>query len=80
MGMSTASLPDQDATPAPSVLWQDHDHRGHVVQFYTDDTFLLDTLSRFIGTALGGDAAIVGWGSKGLEYIGKFSFRPSPES
>jgi PAS domain S-box-containing protein len=60
MGMSTASLPGQDATLAPSVLWHDHDHSGHVVQFYTDDSFLLDALSRFIGTALGGgDVAIV---------------------
>ena len=36
------------------------DHTGHSVQFYVDDAFLLDGLSRFIGTALGaGDAAIV---------------------
>ena len=36
-----------------------HD-RPHVVQFYSDDTFLLDGLSRFVGTALGaGDSAIV---------------------
>jgi signal transduction histidine kinase len=33
---------------------------AHSVQFYSDDTFLLDELSRFVGTALGaGDAAIV---------------------
>jgi signal transduction histidine kinase len=39
--------------------WRDHDHRGHVAQFYADDAFLLKTLSRFIGTALGaGDSAI----------------------
>jgi len=32
----------------------------HAVQFYGEDTFLLDELSRFIGTALGaGDAAVV---------------------
>ena len=32
----------------------------HTVQFYTEDAFLLDGLSRFVGTALGaGDAAIV---------------------
>jgi PAS domain S-box-containing protein len=35
------------------------DHR-HSVQFYTDDNFLLDALSRFIGSAIGaGDAGIV---------------------
>jgi PAS domain S-box-containing protein len=61
IGMSTASLPGYDtATLAPITLWHDHDPSGHVVQFYADDTFLLDALSRFIGTALGGgDAAIV---------------------
>lgn len=33
---------------------------GHVVQFYGEDGFLLDGLSRFVGSALGaGDAAIV---------------------
>jgi hypothetical protein len=35
-------------------------HSGHVVQFYENPSFLLDQLSRFVGTALGaGDAAIV---------------------
>jgi len=59
--MSTANLPGYDAAAlAPITLWHDHDPSGHVVQFYADDTFLLDALSRFIGTALGGgDAAIV---------------------
>src|ERR1700728_4661087 len=37
-----------------------HDHEGHVVQLYTDDSFLIDVLSRFIGEALAvGDAAVV---------------------
>ncbi len=37
-----------------------HDHEGHVVQLYTDDGFLIDELSRFIGGALAvGDAAVV---------------------
>jgi PAS domain S-box-containing protein len=59
--MSTANLPGPDAISlVPFALWHDHDPSGHVVQFYADDTFLLDALSRFIGTALGaGDAAIV---------------------
>src|SRR5277367_5760202 len=35
-------------------------HLTHTVQFYGEDAFLLDELSRFIGTALGaGDAAVV---------------------
>ena len=33
---------------------------NHVVQFYEQDSFLLDQLSRFVGTALGsGDSAVV---------------------
>ena len=36
------------------------DHCGHVVQFYSEDAFLLDELSRFIGTALvSGNTALV---------------------
>jgi signal transduction histidine kinase len=36
------------------------DQRAHVVQFYSEDGFLLDDLSKFIGTALvSGDAAVV---------------------
>ena len=35
-------------------------HRAHVVQFYSDDAFLLSELSKFIGTALvSGDSALV---------------------
>src|SRR5277367_551757 len=35
-------------------------HLTHTVQFYGEDGFLLDELSRFIGTSLGaGDAAVV---------------------
>jgi len=37
-----------------------HQHDGHVVQLYTDDAFLIDVLSRFVGGALAmGDAAVV---------------------
>ena len=45
---------------APLAHWADHQNPAHVVQFYGDDGFLLDELSRFIGTALGaGEAALV---------------------
>jgi signal transduction histidine kinase len=45
---------------APPPDWGDHDHTAHVVQFYAEDSFLLESLSRFIGTALGGgDLALV---------------------
>src|ERR1700694_2634774 len=38
----------------------EHEHDGHVVQFYTDDEALVDSLSSFIGGALGaGQAAVV---------------------
>jgi PAS domain S-box-containing protein len=37
-----------------------HEHEGHVVQLYTDDGFLIDVLSRFVGGALAvGDGAVV---------------------
>jgi len=59
--MSTANTPSADAiSAAPPAHWADHIQPAHVVQFYGDDGFLLDELSRFIGTALGaGDAAVV---------------------
>jgi PAS domain S-box-containing protein len=59
--MSTAKIPVYDAAAqAPMTHWHDQERTGHVVQFYADDAFLLDTVSRFVGTALGaGDAAIV---------------------
>jgi len=45
---------------APLAHWADHQTPAHVVQFYGDDGFLFDELSRFIGTALGaGEAALV---------------------
>lgn len=51
-------------SPAPSLTSLaasgGHDSRAHSVQFYEDDAFLLDEVSRFIGSALGaGDAGIV---------------------
>jgi PAS domain S-box-containing protein len=45
---------------APPAHTPDHDQIGHVVQLYTDDAFLIDVMSRFIGRALAaGDAAVV---------------------
>ncbi len=52
----TASVPE----PAPVPHWHDGDSTGHVVQFYSDDAFLLEALSKLIGTALvAGNAAVV---------------------
>src|SRR5580704_9046308 len=58
--MSTA-MSNPDVQPiAPSDYTPSHDCNGHIVQLYTDDQFLLDVLSRFIGGALAvGDAAVV---------------------
>src|SRR6266568_320753 len=44
--------------PVPEVPVPDHG--GHMVQFYHDDNFLLEAVSRFVGPALAcGDAAVV---------------------
>jgi hypothetical protein len=58
--MSTVDARSYDATPvAPVVQWSDHDLHGHVVQFYEEDAALLDSIARFIATALeAGDAAV----------------------
>src|SRR5580693_10741229 len=58
--MSTA-MSNPDVQPiAPSDYTPSHDCNGHIVQLYTDDRFLLDVLSRFIGGALAvGDGAVV---------------------
>ena len=45
---------------APLAPWHDYEQPAHIVQFYAEDGFLLDKLSRFVGTALGaGDSAVV---------------------
>jgi signal transduction histidine kinase len=59
--MSSGTLPTRSEMPfAPIAKWGEAGHPAHTAQFYADDTFLLDALSRFIGTALvTGDAAVV---------------------
>ena len=59
--MSTSNTLPSNAVPlAPMAQWGDHNHSAHVVQFYGEDEYLLDELSRFVGTALGaGEAAVV---------------------
>ena len=58
--MSTARNTIHEIRPvAPLANWETP-LNSHTVQFYREDTFLLEEISRFIGTALGaGDAAIV---------------------
>lgn len=51
--MSIARMPD-------SVPQQSAAHHSHVVQFYSDDSFLLEELRHVIGTALtGGSSAVI---------------------
>ncbi len=59
--MSTGNTTGYDPfSLAPPAQWHDHDARGHMVQFYSEDATLLESISRSIGTALGaGDAAVV---------------------
>jgi signal transduction histidine kinase len=59
--MSTTKVPGSPGTSiAPPPNFGDYELHAHVAQFYGDDAFLLESLSRFIGTALGaGDAAVV---------------------
>jgi len=59
--MSTTGTPRGSQAPAALMAPSAGiGHRAHTVQFYGEDSFLLDELSRFIGTALGaGDAAVV---------------------
>jgi signal transduction histidine kinase len=65
--MSTSEIPrfavprpplDRNLAPVPH--WHDAGATGHTVQFYSDDSFLLDSLSQFVGSALvAGDIAII---------------------
>jgi PAS domain S-box-containing protein len=59
--MSTnAQQPNTPAPLAPATYFDKIEAHAHTVQFYGDDSFLLDGLNRFIGAALGsGDSAIV---------------------
>jgi signal transduction histidine kinase len=59
--MSSGTVPNRSEMPfAPIAQWGEAGHLAHTAQFYASDTFLLDALSRFVGTALvTGDAAVV---------------------
>lgn len=57
--MSAISGPYLESVPSLAHV-PNHSHEGHVVQLYTDDGFLIDVLSRFVGGALAaGDASVV---------------------
>jgi PAS domain S-box-containing protein len=47
-------------SPAPAPYWNSPHSKGHSVQFYEEDSYLLEGLSRFIGAAiLAGDAVLI---------------------
>ena len=57
--MSHTLAPDPSATITGTGA-SDIDQHAHLVQFYEQDTFLLEEITRFIGAGLGaGDAAVV---------------------
>src|SRR6266849_4280506 len=56
--MERTDLSDLDLPSSPSTAeGSATDGSAHVVQFYDDETFLLDVIGRFIGPALGGGEA-----------------------
>jgi hypothetical protein len=59
--MSTArKAPASGASPGAHVNWLELDRSPHAIQFYSGDGFLLDSLSRFVSTALeAGDSCFV---------------------
>lgn len=57
--MNIPTVPQLQGTP-PVPHWGQPIQSAHTAQFYADDNFLLDELSRYIGAALmAGDAAVV---------------------
>jgi len=56
----TAGSPALNGRPDPLPHWHNGEGIGHTVQFYSDDAFLLESLSQFVGAALAtGDTAII---------------------
>jgi PAS domain S-box-containing protein len=59
-GISTLGREAGSASLDAGVSWDESLSQAHSVQFYEDDDFLVDGLSRFIGAALlAGDSAVV---------------------
>jgi signal transduction histidine kinase len=58
--MSIAAIPNFGSPSGSLANWDELRHQAHTVQFYGEESSLLDELSSFIGGALGaGDAAVV---------------------
>jgi PAS domain S-box-containing protein len=59
MGRTATEILSGDHVFAPLSQWDTPQLTGHSVQFYEEDSFLLDEISRFLGSAIGsGDAAL----------------------
>ena len=60
MSTVSARLLLDSSSPTPASLWNTPRSKGHSVQFYEEDSYLLEGLGRFIGAAiLAGDAALI---------------------
>jgi hypothetical protein len=58
--MSTATNAGPKSEPADHMNWLELDRSPHAIQFYSGDGFVLDSLSRFVSTALeAGDSCLV---------------------
>src|ERR1700730_12623650 len=59
--MSKSRFPDpKSESPAAHRTWLELDRSPHAIQFYSGDGFLLDSLTRFVSTALeAGDSCFV---------------------
>jgi PAS domain S-box-containing protein len=53
----SARLLRDSSSRAPALLWNSPRAKGHSVQFYEEDSYLLEGLSRFIGAAILADDA-----------------------
>jgi hypothetical protein len=59
MSTTTNARPKSES-PAANVNWLELDRSPHAIQFYSGDGFMLDSLSRFVSTALeAGDSCLV---------------------
>jgi signal transduction histidine kinase len=58
--MQVTTNGERGQAPVPRSAWSQHGYHQHGVQFYSEDKFLLEELSKYIGEALqAGDAAVV---------------------
>lgn len=59
MRSSTATTYNGQSSPWPSLLWDPFETDAHKVQFYHEDSFLLDQLDQFIAPVLGSGNSVI---------------------